>query len=248
MNQFAIILLSVFSVSVVSLVGIFTLLLNERLLNKALFILIAGAAGTLLGAAFLDLIPEALEKGGPPVMGAVLMGMVFFFIMERFIFWRHCHDGVCDIHTFTYLNLIGDGVHNFLDGMVIAAAYLSSETDISLGLITTVAIISHEIPQEIGDFGILIYGGFSKYKALLFNFLTALTAFGGATSFYFFSTLIEGTITFLLAFAAGGFIYIAAADLIPELHKELDFRRSALQLTILLAAIAVIWSSIIVFE
>jgi len=240
------ILVSVFIVSIISLIGIFSLMLREGLLKRILFILIAFAAGALLGAAFLDLIPEAMEKSpSANVFGYALFGILSFFVLERFIFWRHCHDGKCDVHTFSYLNLIGDGVHNFIDGMVIAAAFL---TNVPLGVVTTIAIIFHEIPQEIGDFGILVYGGFSRFKALLFNFLSSLTAFIGAISTYFFSSYIESSLTFLLALAAGGFIYIATADLMPELQKEADLRKSVVQLFSLIAGILLLWALILFFE
>lgn len=236
---------SVFVVSVISLVGILALALKEKMLEKVLFVLIALAAGTLLGAAFLDLIPEAIEEGGEGVLLYVLSGVVAFFILERFVFWHHCHEGKCDIHAFSYLNLVGDGVHNFIDGMVIAAAYLTS---VPVGIIATIAIIAHEIPQEIGDFGILVYGGFSRLKALFYNFLSAVTAFAGAILTYFFAPYIESSVSFLLAFAAGGFIYIATADLMPELRKELEIKRSFIQLALLILGIGVIWTVIRLFE
>lgn len=231
----AAILASVFIVSIISLIGIFSLMLREGLLKRILFILIAFAAGALLGVVFLDLIPEAIEGSrGANVFGYVLFGILSFFVLERFIFWHHCHDGKCDIHTFSYLNLIGDGIHNFIDGMVIAAAFL---TDAALGIVTTLAIIFHEIPQEIGDFGILIYGGFGRFRALFYNFLSSLTAFIGAVSTYFFYPYIENSLPFLLTFAAGGFIYIATADLIPELRKEVEFKKYVVQLLSLIAGI-----------
>jgi zinc and cadmium transporter len=236
---------SVFVVSVISLVGILALALKEKMLEKVLFVLIALAAGTLLGAAFLDLIPEAIEEGGEGVLLYVLSGVVAFFILERFVFWHHCHEGKCDIHAFSYLNLVGDGVHNFIDGMVIAAAYLTS---VPVGIIATIAIIAHEIPQEIGDFGILVYGGFSRLKALFYNFLSAVTAFAGAILTYFFAPYIESSVSVLLAFAAGGFIYIATADLMPELRKELEIKRSFIQLALLILGIGVIWTVIRLFE
>ncbi len=236
---------SVFVVSVISLVGILALALKEKMLEKVLFVLIALAAGTLLGAAFLDLIPEAIEEGGEGVLLYVLSGVVVFFILERFVFWHHCHKEKCNIHAFSYLNLVGDGVHNFIDGMVIAAAYL---TAVPVGVIATIAIIAHEIPQEIGDFGILVYGGFSRVKALFCNFLSAMTAFAGAILMYFSSSYIESSVSFLLAFAAGGFIYIATADLMPELKKEMDIKRSFIQLTLLIMGIGVIWIVIRLFE
>jgi zinc and cadmium transporter len=231
------ILLSVFLVSAISLVGIFTLSLKEKFLERILFVLIAIAAGTLLGVAFLDLIPEAMERGGSNVFLYVLFGIVAFFVLERFVFWHHCHDGKCDVHAFSYLNLVGDGAHNLIDGMVIAAAYLVS---IPLGLAATIAIALHEIPQEIGDFAILVYGGFSRKKALFYNFLSALAAFlGVALAFLFSST--GGFFNFVLAFAAGGFIYIASADIMPELQKEMEFKKSLLQLLCLIGGIALIW-------
>lgn len=240
------ILASVFIVSIISLIGILSLMLREGLLERILFILIAFAAGALLGAAFLDLVPEAMGRSqGANVFGYVLFGILSFFVLERFIFWRHCHDGKCDVHTFTYLNLLGDGIHNFIDGMVIAAAFL---TNVPLGIVTTAAIIFHEIPQEIGDFGILVYGGFSRFKALLYNFLSSLSAFIGAILTYFFSSYIENSLTFLLALAAGGFIYIATADIMPELQKEADFRKSVVQLFSLMAGILLLWVLILFFD
>lgn len=234
------ILLSVFLVSAISLVGILTLSLKEKFLERVLFVFIAIAAGTLLGVAFLDLIPEAMERGGSNVFLYVLFGIVAFFVLERFVFWHHCHDGKCGVHAFSYLNLVGDGAHNLIDGMVIAAAYLVS---IPLGLATTIAIALHEIPQEIGDFAILIYGGFSRKKALFYNFLSALAAFlGVALTFLFSST--GGFFNFVLAFAAGGFIYIASADIMPELQKEMEFKKSLLQLLCLIGGIALIWAVI----
>ncbi len=237
-------LVSVFIVSAISLAGIFALALREKLLEKALFVLIAVAAGTLLGVAFLDLIPEAIEEGGQGILLYVLSGMMAFFVLERFIFWHHCHDRECDVHAFSYLNLIGDGAHNLIDGMVIAAAYMTS---IPLGFATTIAIILHEIPQEVGDFAILVYGGFSRKKALFYNFLSALAAFVGVALAYLFSS-VTGFFPFLLAFAAGGFIYIASADIMPELQKEIEFRKSLLQLVCLIGGIALMWAIIRLFE
>ena len=143
--------------------------------------------------------------------------------MERYLYWRHCHNGVCAVHTFTYLNLIGDGVHNFTDGMIIAASFV---TDFKLGVITTLAVIFHEVPQEIGDFGILVYGGFTKKKALFFNFICSLMAILGAIIGYALSGIAKDMSLFLISLTAGGFIYIAASDLIPELHKQKDAKRA----------------------
>lgn len=233
------ILISTFLVSVISLVGVVTLAIQERFLKTILFFLIAFSAGALLGGAFLHLIPEAIEKTDPTkVFIFVTAGFVLFFILEKYLYWHHCHDGVCDIHTFTYLNLLGDGLHNFMDGLVIAAGFTSS---ISLGVFTTILVIVHEIPQELGDFGVLVYGGFSKKKALFYNFLSALTAFGGALIGYFLSHRIAGFSYILLALTAGGFIYIASADLVPEIHKETDLKKSIFSLVFFVFGIALMF-------
>ena len=211
-------------VSIISLIGIFTLGIKKNIFDKLLVLIVGFAAGGLIGGAFLHLLPEAIEhcKGGS-VFLYTLIGFTTFFLMERYFYWRHCHNGICDIHTFTYLNLIGDGVHNFTDGLIIAASFM---TDLRLGIVTTLAVIFHEVPQEMGDFGILVYGGFSKRKALLFNFACALSAILGAIVGYILSTITEGVSLFLISFTAGGFIYIAASDLIPELHKQKDAKRA----------------------
>jgi len=220
------ILTSTFIVSLISLVGVFTLAVNERLLQSILFSLIGFSAGALLGSSFLHLLPEVLKNTEITIVSYFLiLGIVLFFLLERFFHWRHCHEGVCSIHAFTYLNLIGDGMHNFFDGMVIAASFLVS---IKLGIVTTLAVIFHEIPQELGDFGVLVYGGFSKQKALTYNFISALTAVLGALTGYFIADLGVNFSKFILPLTAGGFIYIATSDLIPELHKESNFKRSIL--------------------
>lgn len=212
-------------VSLISLVGIFTLTIKGNLLHKILFCLIGFSAGALIGGAFLHILPECLENNkSTTVFYYLILGIVLFFLMERYLHWRHCHEeGACKIHAFTYLNLVGDGFHNFIDGMVIAASFMVS---LKLGLVTTLAIILHEIPQELGDFAVLVYGGFTKKKALLFNFASALMAVVGAVIGYFLTDLVGNFTNFILPFTAGGFIYIATSDLIPELHKENDLKRS----------------------
>ncbi|MFH1245394.1 MAG: ZIP family metal transporter [Candidatus Omnitrophota bacterium] len=213
-------------VSLISLVGVITLAMKPAVLEKILVLLIGFAAGGLIGGAFLHLLPEAIEQSGcDMVFFYTLIGFTAFFLMERYFYWRHCHSGVCDVHAFTYLNLVGDGVHNFTDGLVIAASFV---TDIKLGLITTLAVIFHEIPQELGDFGILVYGGFSRRKALFFNFLCALTAMLGALGGYILTGMTAKASLFLLPFTAGGFIYIGASDLLPELHKQKSVKRANL--------------------
>jgi zinc and cadmium transporter len=264
MSVLAYILLSVILVSLVSLVGVLALVLRPVLLNNILFILVSFAAGAMLGAAFLDLIPEAIEHAAESghagdIFGYVLLGIVVFFVLETFLYWYHCHGGKCERHTHatahgkghkhaklpvTYLNLIGDGVHNFLDGVIIATSYLVS---IPLGIVTTLAVVFHEIPQEIGDFGILIYGGFSRMQALTYNFFSALTAVAGAVIAYYFAATVEHFTEWLVPFAAGGFIYIATVDLLPELHQTQNFKRAATQLAVFLLGIGVIWTLTKVF-
>jgi len=221
------ILVSTFLVSLISLIGIFTFLVKEKQLYRILFYLIGFSAGALIGSAFLHILPESLEKNSSMfVFSWLIAGIVLFFFMERYFFWRHCHEeGKCKVHSFTYLNLIGDGFHNFLDGMIIAASFMVS---VQVGIVTTLAVIFHEIPQELGDFGVLIYGGFSKSRALLCNFISALAAMVGALVGYFIAGAASGFSSIILPLTAGGFIYIATSDLIPELHKESDLKRSTM--------------------
>ncbi len=225
MNAFWWALAAGVAVSVISLVGIFALLLKEKILDKMLVILIGFAAGGLLGGALLHIIPEALEKGDDAhtVFMYVIAGFIMFFVLERYLKWRHCHNGVCDIHAFSYLNLVGDGIHNLIDGIIIGASFL---VNIEFGFVTTFAIILHEIPQEIGDFGVLIYGGFSKFKALFYNYISASICIAGTVIGYFFADRIGGFSAAMLPIAAGGFIYISASDLVPELHKQKDEKRA----------------------
>lgn len=232
-----IILASVFFVSLLSFSGVVFLYFKQKVLNKILMVLVAFASGALLGSAFLDLLPESLALGETAFL-YVLSGIVTFFVLEKFLYWRHCHIGKCEVHEFVQLNLIGDGVHNFIDGMIIATSFLSN---MILGFTTTLAIAFHEIPQEIGDFGILVYGGLKRQKALFYNFVSALTAVAGALFAYFISTNIEN-ISFLVPFAAGGFIYIASTDLIPELHKRNVLSDSLIQFVMFFGGILLMWA------
>lgn len=217
--------ITTFIISLISFIGVFTLGLKEKHLKKILILLVAFSAGALMGGAFLHLLPESLEEVGTcdPFI-CLLIGFSIFFLLEKFLFWHHCHEHKkCEIHSFTYMNLIGDGVHNFIDGLIIVAGFVVS---IPFGITTTIAIIAHEIPQEIGDFAVLLYGGWEKKKALLFNFISGLTAVLGAIVGSLAYSFIPSFTSFLLPFAAGGFIYIASSDLIPELHKQKDVKRS----------------------
>lgn len=210
---------SVLLVSIVSLAGIVTVFFGEKRLNNMLRLLVSFSVGALLGDAFIHLIPEAFEQGSIGISISILAGIMSFFMLERFIHWRHCHEVGCEEHgkALPYVILLGDGLHNFIDGIIIGASYLVS---IPVGVATTLAVIFHEIPQEIGDFGTLLYSGFSKKKALLWNFASALMSVIGAVIVLFVSFEFESVTKFLIPFAAGGFIYIATADLIPELHKH----------------------------
>jgi len=226
MHNFSWILGSVGLVSVISLIGAVTLLITAARVRFILYILVAFSAGGMMGGAFFHLLPEALDMIKPVnAFIVMLIGFCLFFLLERLILWHHCHDGVCEVHPFTYLNLIGDGVHNFIDGFVIAAAYI---VDVHVGVIATLAIVLHEIPQELGDFGVLIYGGIKPSRALFLNFVTALLAVAGAITGYFMSHFVSSVMPYVLPFAAGNFIYIAGSDLVPELHKEPKLSKSLL--------------------
>jgi zinc and cadmium transporter len=228
-----------FAIALIAFIGIFTLALKDKVLNKILLILVSLSAGALMGGAFLHLIPEAVEESeGTDVFIFVLVGFVLFFIIEKVLHWRHCHKGKCDVHTFSYMNLVGDSIHNFIDGLILAASFVTS---VELGLTTTIAIAAHEIPQEIGDFGVLIYGGFKKKKAIILNFVVALTIVLGGIIGYLISKSVESAVAFLLPFAAGGFIYIAATDLVPEIKKELDFKKYMATLVVFILGILIMW-------
>lgn len=239
------VLAAVTAVSLVSFAGILAISMKKKLLDRLLFVFVSFATGTLLGAAFMDLLPEAIGYGVRDIFVYPLLGMLSFFVIEKFIYWHHHHTEKKEAHAFTYLNLIGDGLHNFIDGVVIAASFLHS---VPLGIATTTAVIFHEIPQEIGDFSLLVYGGFSRMKALFFNFLSALAAvLGGIIGFFFFSSF-ESFIPMLLAYTAGHFIYIASVDIIPELMEYRGAKASVMQFLSIVTGIMAIWYVITVFE
>ena len=192
----------------------FLLLFRKRQIHMLTSALIPYAIGTLLGAAFFGMIPQAQEQlTGKSIYPFVLGGLILFFMLEKFALWRHCHEEPCDIHTRAgTLILFGDSLHNFVDGIAIAVAFTSS---ISLGITTSVAVIAHEVPQEIGDFAILLESGYSKSKALLFNTISSLTAVPGALATYLLMPFLLSSVPYFLSISASGFIYIALADLIP---------------------------------
>lgn len=233
-------LLSVFVISLLSLVGLLTISLKVDKLKQLLIYMISFSAGALMGDAFIHLLPHIVEEHGFGINVSlyVLSGIAVSFIIEKVIHWRHCHLPITKthIHPFAYMNLFGDAVHNIIDGIVIAASYLVS---VPVGLATTVAVALHEIPQEMGDFGVLLHGGFSKGRALFLNFIIALTAVLGAVIALIADAYVENMTVFLIPFAAGGFIYIAGSDLIPELHKECAVTKSLLQLLAFCFGIAI---------
>ncbi len=248
MNDLIAILASVTVVSFVAFIGIIFIGLKEDKLKRLTVVLVGFAAGTLIGGAFLHLLPESLSAGNDAtsVFWVAIVGIISFFALEKFLYWRHCHEKECPTHTFVYLNLIGDGIHNFIDGMIIAAAFTFSSS-FELGFVTTLAVIFHEIPQELGDFGVLVYGGFSRKKALVFNFVSAVTAVVGALTTYFLAHT-QSMKDLLIPFAAGGFIYIAATDLMPELHKKPHAGESIIQLIVILLGIGLMAFLKLTFE
>lgn len=214
-------IISVFLVSSLSLVGIFTLSLKREKLQKILLFLVSFAVGALFGDAFIHLLPESFENLGINLSTSlyILVGIFIFFVLEKFLRWRHCHilTSQKHLHPVVTMNLAGDALHNLIDGVIIGASYSAG---ISIGITTTLAIILHEIPQEIGDFGILVHGGLPVKKALFFNFLLALSAVVGAILSLAIGTHIKDYILLSLPITAGGFIYIAGSDLIPELQHD----------------------------
>jgi len=226
---------SIAVVSLISLIGVSVLSLHTNTLKKIMLYLVSFSTGALLGNVFLHLLPEMVENGVPD-FSIVLVGLLASFIIEKFIHWRHCHSIECKGHIAPVgpLVIIGDAAHNIIDGILIATAYL---VNIDLGIATTTAVLLHEIPQEFGDFAVLIHSGMSKHKALLFNFISALTAFIGAGLVLVLSGRIAGIENILLPLAAGNFLYIAGSDLIPELHKESRPSKAFAQLVFMIAGI-----------
>ncbi len=223
--------LSVLLVSMVSLIGLFALSLREALLRKYIFIFISLAVGSLLGDAFMHLIPEAMESSLHPTLTGILIifGIILSFILEKFLHWHHHGEDEKNLHISPVGNLIlfSDGVHNLLDGVMIGVSFMVS---IPVGIATTVAVVLHEIPQEIGDFTVLLHSGYSKKDALWFNFLSALCAVVGVVIAFVLGQAVEGFTLWVLPITAGGFIYVAVADLIPELHKTKEVKYSIFQI------------------
>lgn len=226
-------------VSLVSLVGVLSLSFNERLVRKYIFLLVSLAVGALLGDAFIHLIPEAFESAAAPLQVSLLIiaGIVLFFILEKFLHWHHHEDDVQERHAHPVgkLILFSDGVHNFIDGLIIGISFL---VDVQVGIATAIAVILHEIPQEVGDFAVLLHAGYTRSRALWLNFLSALCAVLGVLLAFALRESGEVFVLWLLPIAAGGFIYIAIADLIPELHKAKHAGHSVGQVACLLLGVA----------
>lgn len=241
------------------------LLFPERLRARLLPHFVSFAIGALLGAAFLALLPHALERPGVGdlhlVTGTVLAGVLGFFLLEKMVLWRHCHHSECEVHApddghahahdpaqaahdtgrnhaAGTLILIGDGIHNLVDGVLIAAAFL---TDIHLGIVTSLAVAAHEVPQEVGDFAVLLHSGFSRRRALAYNILASLTTLVGAAGAYYGLRDANAALPYILAIAASSFIYIAVADLIPGLHKRLEVRATVQQIVLIVAGVLTIY-------
>ncbi len=232
---------------ILSLLGGVALLWKEKFAKKISLTLVSFAVGSLLGAAFFDLFPEALGKIEYSEAAALLLlGIFVVFLFEKGLNWYHCHDQEkCDYHSFSSTVLFGDALHNFLDGVTIA---LSFGAGTSVGVATTLAVFFHEIPQEIGDFGVLLHAGYSRSKVLLYNFLTALTAIVGAVVGYFLLPLIEPYVGAILAFVAGTFIYIAVSDLLPELRHETKAGDIGHLVAIVLGVVMVWWIGVVLPE
>ncbi len=234
------------------------LILPERQRNRFLPHLVSFATGALLGAAFLALLPHAVlgegVEGVHKITFAVLLGLLGFFLLEKLVLWRHCHHDHCEVHApdagiphnhapaapAGILVLVGDAFHNFVDGILIAAAFL---TDIHLGIVTAMAVAAHEIPQEVGDFAILLESGFSRARAFGFNVLSSLTTILGGALAYFSLAQLGGIIPYVLAVAASSFIYVAVADLIPGLHKRTDVVATVQQVVLIAAGVGVIYAA-----
>ena len=233
-------LLSVLIVSLVSLVGVLTLGIKIENLRKILIYFISFSAGALFGDAFFHLLPQLTKNGFTFLISSfILVGILIFFSLEKIVHWQHCHMPITKthVHPFAYMNLVGDSLHNFIDGIIIASSYIIS---IPVGIATSIAVFLHEIPHEMGNFGILVHGGFSKAKALLLNFLTALCSFLGVLIVFFLNNKIANIEIIFTSIAVGGFIYIAGSDLIPELHKESQIKTSLLQILFFVLGAAIL--------
>jgi zinc and cadmium transporter len=247
-------------VSSISLIGIFTLSLREKMLKKYIFLFVSLATGALLGDALIHLIPESFEELSASIVGLlVITGILLFFVLEKFLHWHHYHGSEDQaghhehteiephtaprkgMHPVAKMIIVSDALHNLLDGAIIGASFLVSA---QVGIATTVAVILHEIPQEIGDFGVLLHFGMNRMRALFVNFASALFALMGAFIVLFIHGLSESIIPWLVPIAAGGFLYIASSDLIPQLHKTKLLKQSLAQLSAIILGVILMYALI----
>ena len=233
-------LTSTIIISLISLLSAASLLLLKKQLHKIIAFLLALAAGTLMADAFFHLLPESIEVLGAELsLQVTFMAFLGFFLIEKLLGWHHCHKDHCEVHSVAYMNLLGDSVHNFIDGLIIAASFAVSW---EVGLGASLAIILHELPQELGDFGVLLHAGLSKKQVVFFNFFVSLFAILGVLIGQWLFDFSEVAIHYLLAIAAGGFLYIAAADLLPEIRAEKSFSKLAKSLFFVFLGVAIIYS------
>lgn len=232
-------IISVLLISGISLVGVFTLSLRGDWVRKATLFLVSFAVGALFGDAFIHLLPETFHHADSGLASSllVIVGFLVFFILEKFLRWRHCHvPSHQHTHPVVTMNLVSDGVHNLIDGILVGASYAVS---IPIGITTSLAIVLHEIPQEIGDFGVLVHGGLSTKRALVFNFLSGLIAVVGAVISLAIGPHLHGYAEALLPVTAGGFLYIAGSDLIPELQHDVNLKTSFWQFVGIILGVSV---------
>jgi len=241
-------LTSVIVISLISFIGVLALVPKKEFLNKSVFVLVSLAVGALLGDVFVHIIPESYEELGDPTLISLLIigGILLFFILEKALHWHHHTAEHAERHPHHVANiiLIGDGVHNFIDGLIVASSYMVS---IEVGIATTIAVIFHEIPQEIGNFGVLIHAGYRTSKALWYNFLSALTAVAGAIVALVLGSAVDQFALWLLPITAGGFIYIALSDLVPELNKDLRMRQGVIQVVAIVVGV-LLMTALLVLE
>jgi zinc and cadmium transporter len=235
--------LSIFTISLISLIGVFTISLRGEKLKKVLLYLVSFAVGALFGDALIHLIPEAFEKISSrfSISLLIIAGILLFFVLEKFIHWRHCHAPECKEHwhPIVSMNILGNVVHNIIDGLLIGASFMES---IPLGITTAAAILLHEIPQEMGNFGVLLHGGIPLKKAILINFMTALASMFGALVVLIVGNWTHNATLYLIPVTAGGFLYIAGSDLLPELKHENKIAASLGQLSMMILGVAIMAS------
>lgn len=234
------ILTATVTVGLISLIGILFFVAKMDI-RKSAFYFVSLASGTMLGTAIIHLLPEALELSPHTTPTMVALGVFLFFILEKLLIWRHCHlHNQWEHHhrpVTAHMVIVGDAVHNFIDGIIIASSFMISTP---LGISVTTAIVLHEIPQELGDFGILVHGGYTMKRAVMMNCLAALSAIAGAVITYFFLEAAPMMQASLVPITAGGFLYIALADLIPQLHEQAELKHTALQIVLLAAGFGMV--------